>query len=175
MPSINSRSNIDHVLNNSESECIRRLRSRKSSLSRRAPIGCVPLPNWGVGRRSARPIGTAGNAHQLPEDCKMASWKDLHFWKKNEWNEMMNNEQLLYLSRVWVFDQLWKVADDAHGCHEPGISTPRPHPLRFQQAPLTGRFPEALLFIFSFQSFTQTHTQKNSCSSVPEMHTYSYW
>lgn len=89
MPSINSRSNIDHVLNNSESECIRRLRSRKSSLSRRAPIGCVPLPNWGVGRRSARPIGTAGNAHQLPEDCKMASWKDLHFWKKKrmKWND----------------------------------------------------------------------------------------
>ena len=118
MQSINSRSNINHVLNNSESECIRRLRSRKSSLSQRAPIGCVPLPNWGVGRRSLKPIGTAGNTHQLPEDCKMASWKDLHF------------------------DQLWKVADDAHGCHEPGISTPRPHPRRFQQAPLTGRFPE---------------------------------
>ena len=57
--------------------------------SPRAPIGCVPLPNWGVGRRSARPIGTAGVAHQLPElekngieDCKMASWKDLHFLKK---------------------------------------------------------------------------------------------
>ena len=81
MPSINSRSNIDHVLNNSDFYS-------KYSLSRRAPIGCVPLPNWGVGRRSARPIGTAGVAHQLPEDCKMTSWKDLHFWKKRmKWND----------------------------------------------------------------------------------------